>query len=163
MKNTLTWMHFGAIILLMSMLAACDGADSEYLDDDSCYIIPQIVDVANDQSGSSCLVTFIIFDDSGNEYSYEWVTDSGNNPPLINLPKSNCYFGWIVDIGNGGEAASCGDITFGFGGATNNELDICIEITENVEERGDIYDPNQPEFSFCLDSTCSCPNVSTRD
>ena len=133
------------------------GADHEALSNNHCYFQPQLTEWTG--AGESCAaeIKFFFIDDMGEEYS--WMYTPGRTMPVIALPKNRCYDAWITDIGVNEGEANCG--RFDFDIITDNKSDEpCFKTSEEVEERGDVIILEKPEYKFCLDSECNCPDVA---
>lgn len=109
--------------------------------------------VGTDADGNPCEIDidFVFVSNSGQEFSFSF--DAANeDPPTWILPANSTFDMWIVDIGYGGSEA-CGDYYFDI--SINGES--CGTISDYIEERPDIIDPNTPKATFST-GNCECPN-----
>lgn len=143
MKN----IHFFLLILIGGIIIACDGGevDNPYALPNYCYFQPQVI---SSSASGQFDITFTFKDNLGD--TYDWGYSLGSTLPLMSLPKNRCYDAWITDIGTGRN----GNITY----SVYQDDALCFLHTERVDERGDIISSNNPDFSFCLNSSCDCPN-----
>lgn len=140
------------MLTLCVILMSCDGADHEILSDDHCYLVINIVDIRTDDRQAECDITFLFIDEEGNEFTQtKGVPEDAGSSTIVALPKNRCYNAWVLDVGTG----SCGFYKF----QVESEDGPCFVFEEFVDDRLDVYSETSPEFSFCLDNECNCPEV----